>query len=85
MIIAVDDSMPYYALKWALNSVDDEEVNYICNRLIEAVPQMQKALTLQLRQKIADYFASTAADYLKQSPIKRLLEMLNIHLKEFRE
>lgn len=85
MTIAVDDVLLTFALRYAFLSNDDDQVSYICNRLISAVPQMQKPITKYLKQYIDDYLAVNSPDYLKEAPIKRLLEMLVIHLKEFRE
>lgn len=83
MIIAVDTSMVDYALKYALFSDDNEEVNYICNRISEAVPQMQLALILHCKQRIDDYLKHPDPDYFKGSALRRLLERLTDKQKEF--
>ena len=85
MVIAVDTSMIDYALKYALISEDDSEVNFICNRIMEAVPQMQLATVLHAQQRINDYFQDNDPDYLKGAPLRRLLEVVNDKRKEFVE
>ena len=85
MIISVDDSMITYTLKWALASDNSEEVNYICNRIAEAVPGLQLKHVLWCQQLINDYYrdAVNEPDYLKGAPIRRLLELLESKRKEF--
>ena len=85
MIIAVDTSMVDYALLYAISSDDDSEVNYICNRIGEAVPQMQFALVVHSLQRIDDYFNRADPDYLKASPLRRLRELLISKRAEFKE
>lgn len=85
MIIAVDTSMVDYTLLYAISSDDDSEVNFICNLIGEAVPQMQLALVLHSQQRINNYFDRADPDYLKASPLRRLLELLNSKRAEFIE
>lgn len=85
MIIAVDDSLLDYALKWALASNDGEEVNYICNRIGEAVPGMQLKHVVWCQQRIVDWVANNEYDYFKSSALKRLSELLATKRKEFVE
>lgn len=85
MLIAVDTSIVDYALLYAIQSDDDSEVNYICNRIGETVPQMQYALIVHSQQRINDYFDRADPDYLKASPLRRLLELLNSKRAEFIE
>jgi hypothetical protein len=83
MIIAVDTDLVTYALKFALSSKDDGQVNYICQRITECIPQMQRTLTIWLIQDIDDYMKNNDPSYLKSAPLKRLYEILKSHLKEF--
>lgn len=85
MIIAIDTDLVTYALKFALASKDSDQVNYICQRITECVPQMQRTLTLWLIQDLDDYAENNDCDYLKAAPLGRLLEVLKSHLKEFRK
>jgi hypothetical protein len=85
MIIAVDTTIVTYALKMALISDNTDEVQYICQRITEAVPQMQRTLCVWLLQDIDDWLtAHPDATYLKISPIKRLRECLQTQHKEFK-
>lgn len=83
MIIAADDSLIHYSLKYAFTCDDSQEVNYICQRVNECVPRMQRATTGLAIQVINDYFERADPDYLKSSPLKRLLESLELHAKVF--
>lgn len=85
MMIAASTDLVTYALKYALNSDKDDEVNYICQRISECVPQMQRTLTLWLIQDLDDYGTNGDCGYLKAAPLGRLLELLKSHLKEFRD
>ncbi len=84
MIIAVDTSIVTYALEAALLTKDDTKVNYICQRIQEAVPQMQRTLCIWLIQDLEKYAENNDADYLKAAPLGRLLESLKSHFKEFK-
>jgi hypothetical protein len=83
-MIAVDPSLVDYSLKWAIHIEDDQEVNYICNRIIEIVPTMQKSLCMQLMQRVKDQ-AGNDWDYLKTSPIERLFDSLKAKLEEYKD
>lgn len=83
MIIAVDDSLVTYSLKQAFTSENDQEINYICQRITEAVERMQKPLTMFCKQDIEDYMKDHDPNYLKAAPLKRLYEALIDHLEEF--
>jgi hypothetical protein len=85
MIIAVDTSIVTYALKAAFLSQNYDEVNYICQRITEATPQMQRTLCLWIKQDITDYLDKNDLDYLKARPIEGLLESVTVQLKEFRD
>lgn len=84
MIIALDDSLVHYALKHAFHIGDTEEINYICNRISEAVPIMPHATTLHALQDVSDYLEKYDPDYLKRSPLTRLQEVLEAHSKDFK-
>jgi hypothetical protein len=87
MMIAVDTSLVDYALIYALNSKNTDEVNFICNRIKDVVPQMQLALVLHSMQRISDWLAVNQenADYIKISPLRNLFDHLKTKRKEFRE
>lgn len=81
--IAVNTDLVTYASKYMLASDDNDQVNYISQRIAESVPDMQRTLTIWLKQDIEDYLKANDPGYLKLSPIRRLLEVLDSHLKEF--
>lgn len=81
--IAVNMDLVTYACKYMLASDNNDQVNYISQRIAESVPDMQRTLTIWLKQDIDDYLKANDPEYLKLNPIKRLLEMLDSHLKEF--
>ena len=85
MIIAADDSLIDYALKHALACDNDEEVNFVCNRIGDAVPGMQLAICRYLIQRLEDYLRANEPGYLKGAPLHRLLEKLQNKRKEFSE
>jgi hypothetical protein len=85
MKIIIDESAADHMLQFALSSMDSDQVNFICNRIAEAVPGMQFAIVVQLQQRINDYFKNNDPDYLLGAPVKRLLETLNNKRKEFAE
>lgn len=85
MMLALDESMLDYTLRWALQSEDVDEVNYICNRLNEAVPQLQKKHVLMLAQRLQDYFDKSDPAYLKASPLYRLAGALAFKLLDFKK
>lgn len=86
MIIAVDTTIVTFALKAALTSTNTDEINYICQRINQSVPSMQRTLCIWLLQDIDDWLtANPDAEYLKVSPIKRLRESLLAQRKEFRK
>ena len=85
MIIAVDTSVLTYALKAAFLSQNPDEVNYICQRIAEATPQMQRTLCTWCIQDITDYLEKNNLDYLKAAPLQRLLEVIKTQRKEFVE
>lgn len=82
-MIAVDNSMIDYSLRWAIQSEDPDEVNYICNRIIEIAPNLQKSDCLQLMQRIKDQ-AGNNWDYLKTAPIDRLYGHLQLRLEDYK-
>lgn len=82
MIIALSDSFITYAIEVAANTGDTEKINYICNRVIEAVPIFPKSTTAQALQQVDD-FMKLEPTYLKYAPFNRLQEALMLHLKEF--
>lgn len=84
MIIAVDTSIVLYALKCAILSENDDEVNYICNRIKEAIPQMQRTLCIWILQDIDKYLKDNDPDYCKLQPLKRLREAVDYQRKEFK-
>lgn len=84
MIIAVDTSIVDYALQYMLSSDNHEEVNYICNRIGEAVPQMQYALIVHSIQRINDYMHDNDPDYFKTSSLRRLQDLLHSKREEFK-
>ena len=87
MMIAVDTSLVGYALKHALDSEYPDEVNFICNRIKDVVPQMQLALVLHSMQRISDWLSvnQETADYIKISPLRNLFDHLKTKRNEFRE
>jgi len=84
MTISVDTSIVSYALEVALKSGDSEKINYICNRIGESVPMMQRVLCQTLIDDLDDYFENHEPTYLKLSPLRRLEEILKIQRKEFK-
>jgi len=86
MMIAVDTSIVTYALRYAFASTNDDEVNYVCLRIAECVPQMQRTLCIWCLQDIDDYLTKNPeVGYLKLAPIKRLREVIAGQQKEFRK
>jgi hypothetical protein len=85
MMIALDDSMITYTLRYALASDNSEEVNYICNRIAEAVPGMQLKHVAWCQQDIEKWLGNNDPDYLKSSPIRRLQEVLTNKRRDFKE
>lgn len=86
MIIAVDSTLVTFALKAALHTDNTDEVNYICQRILQSVPSFQRTLCVWLLRDIEDWQkANPDAEYLKTSPIKRLHEAIGYQLKEFRK
>lgn len=89
MIIAVDDSMVDYTVKYMLASNDQDEINYISNRIKEAVPQMQLTVLIWLMQRLNDYMVQSlkddSSDYFKNKTVSDLYTVLEDKRKEFVE
>jgi hypothetical protein len=85
MKIIIDESAADFALQFVFTRKDPDEVNFICNRIMEAVPGMQFSIVVQLQQRIDDYFKNNDPDYLLASPIRRLMDILKSKRAEFVE
>jgi hypothetical protein len=84
-MIAVDESIIIYSLRTALTTSNDDETNYICNRISEVSAQMQKPLLNWLIQEIVDWILrNKEAGYIKTAPIYRLKCVLEDKLKEYK-
>jgi len=84
MKIALDDSLVTYSLKYATMVGDPEITNYICNRISESVAGMSRAITQYCIDDLDKYLREASPDYLKSSPLRRLLEVLELHIKEYK-